>query len=273
MKEVQHKIGPYTILVEGKDEKIYFYPGYAQINEEVPHLKSAVSILFEIEQTKNEEVYCMRTKLLNKDEEVVFNTYSIYLYKTNEYKYQLIENYQANDLEHTLKEEIDFSTLDSKTFLNLLTKNKIFQTMIPEFKKQIELSKEDLTSEKDTIKIIDIPSTSNYFQNVSGYLVNEIEHQVAIEDEQDISKEILKNIKRTHDIVLFDKKLCNISYLSLYANILDKTKSILINPKDILETKELKPDTNKSSLSKKDLDEILNTFINQNHESQNLLTI
>lgn len=276
MKITQQKIGPYTILVEDAKQKIYFYPSYAQINEEVDHLKSAVSVLFEVEETKEPEIYCMYTKLLNRDEEEVFNTYSVYLYKLEEYKYQIIDNYEINQIEYNLKETIDLANMDSKSFLTLLTNNSVFQKMIPEFKKQIELSKEDLANEKDTMKVIDIPSQSNYFQNVSGYLVNEIEHQVAIEDEQDISKEILKNIRKTHDIVLFDKKLCNIAYLSLYANILAKTKSSLIEPESILETKDLKPDTNKTSLSKKDLDEILYSFINnlkQQTELENNLNI
>ena len=134
--------------------------------------------------------------------------------------------------------------------------------MIPDLKEALEEKAESLIKERKKATYIDIPSPKNYYQNVTGYLVDEIEQQVTNEDELNISQSILKNIKKNFEVVLHNKYQTNLAFTAIYATIIGKVKSIHLKETDILEAKDLKTDTNKTSISYQDLNYILNSFIN-----------
>lgn len=264
MKLVESKIGLYSILVNDENDKIYFYPEYALNEEEVDYLKNALAIVFEFNETRNNDVFKVNAYLQNRDEEIVFKTYSIYMFKIDAFKYGIIDNYGSNE-DFILGEKIDFVNMGYQDFIRLIANNNELNKMIPELKNQIEISKENLSYEKEMIKVIEIPSMINYFQNMSGYLINEIEKIITTEDEISISKEILKNVKKSHSLVLRQKQIIDLTYLNLYSIILNNVKTSNIEPKSILETKELKCDTNKTILKYKDLNDILEHFINEDN--------
>ena len=73
----------------------------------------------------------------------------------------------------------------------------------------------------------------------------------------ELSKEILRNIKKNFKVILHDKYQMDLVYTAIYALIIKNIKGTTIKPQDILDSKDLKIDTNKTSLAYEDLDKLL----------------
>ncbi len=257
-------INDYTLIETGDVvSNIYFYPHYAMIKEKVRSKKNQICLLFEIHKERESHLYTLYTYLLNKEGEKIFHSYSLYLKEIDKYKYILLKSKNdANHAEVIKKEIIDFNTLDYSNFLTILSNNKELSKMIPDLKEALSEKAESLVEEKRQAKYIDIPSLNNYYNNIIGYLVDDIEKQVTTEDEIETTRNILKNIKSNFNVVLHNKYQTNLAYIATIASIINHIKSNLIKPDNILEAKDLKTDTNKLSINIKDLNYILNSFLN-----------
>lgn len=262
-------LNDYTLLETTDIDKIYFYPIYAISNTKIKRKKNAVCVLFEIEKEKYTPLFKMNCTLIDEEGKSLFNSYSIDLKRIEPNKYVVITN--KKDILHAEvlpKEVIDFNSLDYNSFIKILKETPELAKMIPELTSTIKRNMESLQSEKKVVKKIDIPSPVNYYQNITGYEIDRLENQITTEDELDISTKILKNIKKNFEVVLYEESQSKLSYLALYGLILNKVKSISMKPKSILEPKELKLDTNKVSLTYKDLDTILKSFMDNLKENQ-----
>lgn len=256
-------INDYTLIEIGDlISNIYFYPGCALNNQKIRGKKEQLCVLFELKREKEPQIFCMHTYLLDKEGYKVFMSYSIYLKEISPYRFVVLNNKaDARHAEIIQKEVIDFNILNYENFLKILSQNNELSKMIPDLKEGIEAKVESLETEKRIVSHIDIPSPQNYYQNITGFLIDELAKQITTEDELELSSQILRNIKKNYEIVLYDKSQVDLAYTSIYAILLNKIKSAVVTPTDILDVKEIKTDTNKTSLSKKDLDYILNTFI------------
>lgn len=260
-------LNKYTLLEASNIEKIYFYPEYAISNTTIKRKQEKLCVIFEIEEEKYTPLYKMNTYLIN-DGKKIFESYTIYLKKIDPYKYVVVNN--KKDYLHAEilpKEIIDFNNLEYNSFVEIIKDNKELSKMIPDLTNAIKSNMIELQKEKLVATKIDIPSPTNYYQNITGYEVDFLENQITSEGELDISKTILKNIKKNFEVILYDKYQMNIALIALYSLILNKVKSITLKPKKILDSKELKLDTNKVSLEYNDLKEIINSIINNLKES------
>lgn len=255
MNEAIEKIGPYTLQKIDDNITIFFYPENAILQEEVTYKKSGLCVIFEFRKTKKENTYNSHVTLINKDDEPLYNSYAISADLINENTYSFYDNETDESI------TIDFNNLSYENFMESVLNHQDLSLIIPEIKKQLELKIEDLNEEKTHTIGIDIPSNTKYYQNVSGYLADEIEKIIASVDEINLTKKILKNIKKNYEVILNDQEQINLSYLCLYAQLLNKVKSTTLEGNLVLDPRELKTDTNKTSLKLEELDQILNSFI------------
>ena len=255
MNETIEKIGPYTLQKIDDNISIFFYPENAILQEEVTYKKSGLCVIFEFRQTKKENTFNSHVTLINKDDEPLYNSYAISADLISENTYSFYDNETDESI------TIDFNNLSYESFMESVLNHQDLSLIIPEIKKQLELKIEDLNEEKTHTIGIDIPSNTKYYQNVSGYLADEIEKIIASVDEINLTKKILKNIKKNYEVILNDQEQINLSYLCLYAQLLNKTKSTTLEGNLVLDPRELKTDTNKTSLKLEELDQILNSFI------------
>lgn len=261
------KVGPYTLLESNERDIYYFYPTLSLIKEEIVRKINTLCIVFDI-FPYNEEIYSMNVSVIDKDNDTKFTTYTINLIKQDKNIYNIINILSNNKVE--ILEEINFKTLDYEGFISLLTTNNELQRIIPTLRQELEKNKNNLNNEKEVVKVIDIPSKVNYYQNITGYIIDTLEHLVTTEDELDLSKEILKSVKRSHEVVLYNEQYCNLAYLSVYANITNQIKSKEQKNTRSLDVKELKCDTNKTELSYSEYDKIINSFINKEQLDEEL---
>ena len=261
------KVGPYTLLESNERDIYYFYPTLSLIKEEIVRKINTLCIVFDI-FPYNEEIYSMNVSVIDKDNDTKFTTYTINLIKQDKNIYNIINILSNNEVE--ILEEINFKTLDYEGFISLLTTNNELQRIIPTLRQELEKNKNNLNNEKEVVKVIDIPSKVNYYQNITGYIIDTLEHLVTTEDELDLSKEILKSVKRSHEVVLYNEQYCNLAYLSVYANITYQIKSKEQKNTRSLDVKELKCDTNKTELSYSEYDKIINSFINKEQLDEEL---
>ncbi len=241
---------------------IYFYPQYSMLGQRIKSRKHELCVLFELKKEKEPKLYYVHTYLLNKDDEKVFHSYSMYFKKIDRYKYVILKT--KNDANHaeTIKEEIiDFNTLNYESFLDILSKNNELAKMIPDLKQGLLDKVESLEKAKRKVAYIDIPSMSNYYQNLAGYLIDEITTQLTTKEDLEYTQEILRNVHRNFNVVLHNRQQITLSLLVVYATIINKIKGTTIKPKNVLDTKEVKTDTNKTSIQHNDLDFILNSFL------------
>lgn len=266
-------INDYTLIEKGDVvNNIYFYPHFAMIKQKIRSKKNQFCILFELRKEKEPFIYCLYAYLLDKEGNKVFYSYSLYLKEIEKYKYIILNS--KNDANHAdviKKEIIDFNTLNYDNFLTILSNNHELSKMIPDLKEALEEKAESLVKERKKATYIDIPSPKNYYQNVTGYLIDEIEEQVTTEEELSISSTILRNVKKNFEVVLYNKYQTNLAYTSLYATIINRVKSLHLKPTNILEVKDLKVDTNKVSIEYQDLNYILDSFISNLNEEQEIL--
>lgn len=261
------KVGPYTLLESNERDIYYFYPTLSLIKEEIVRKINTLCIVFDI-FPYNEEIYSMNVSVIDKDNDTKFTTYTINLIKQDKNIYNIINILSNNEVE--ILEEINFKTLDYEGFISLLTTNNELQRIIPTLRQELEKNKNNLNNEKEVVKVIDIPSKVNYYQNITGYIIDTLEHLVTTEDELDLSKKILKSVKRSHEVVLYNEQYCNLAYLSVYANITNQIKSKEQKNTRSLDVKELKCDTNKTELSYSEYDKIINSFINKEQLDEEL---
>ena len=255
-------LNDYTLLKDSAHETINFYPEAAILKQKVEKTKDTLYINFLIEKDSKTKVNLMYVTLISSDNEELYKSYSIYIKEVSLYKYIIlnsINDYADAEIMPSLI--IDFNKLNYNNFLDILAKNKDLSRMIPELKKALESDIKSLAEAKNIAEIINIQSPLNYYQNVTGYLINEIENLVHNEEEENITKEVLKTFKKKYEIALNDPKQIELSFLSLQANVLEKIKSNNLVSKSILETSELKTDTNKEFITFKDLKSILNSIV------------
>lgn len=253
----------YTLLEQSIIDKIYFYPESAISNTKIKRKNDNLCVLFAIEKEKYTPLFKMNTTLIN-DGKIIYECYSLYLKRLEPYKYVVLNN--KNDYLHAEilpKEIIDFNTLEYDSFIKILKENQELSKMIPELTNALKSNMNNLEIEKKVATKIDIPSPTHYYQNITGYQVDFLEKQITPEEELNLSKKILKNIKTNFEVVLYEKSQMTTAYLALYAILLNKVKSSKLKPKEILDSKELKLDTNKINLSYQDLNTILSSIINQ----------
>lgn len=254
-------LNDYTLLEKGENLLIRFYPIQAMNNVTIEDPKKT-HVLFEIEPGNKEKAYTMYVYLINSKKEKEFSSYSMNLKEVGKYKYILVEHGEDFENAEVLPSLVfDFNELDYDTFLNILANNEALSNMAPILKELLEANIEDISEEKEIVKVIDIPSPLQYFQNITGNTVSVIEHLIANEEEQEITKTILKNLKKSYELVLNDESQTTLAYLSLKALLLKKIKSNNLKSKEILETSELKLDTNTNSIEYTELNEILNSYI------------
>lgn len=266
-------INDYTLIEKGDIvNNIYFYPHFAMIKQKIRSKKSQFCVLFELRKEKEPFIYCLYAYLLDKEGNKVFYSYSQYLKEIEKYKYIVLNSKNdANHAEVIKKEIIDFNTLNYDNFLTILSNNHELSKMIPDLKEALEEKAESLVKEKKKATYIDIPSPKNYYQNVTGYLIDAVEEQVTTEEELSISSTILRNVKKNFQVVLYNKYQTDLAYTSLYATIINQVRSFHLKPTNILEAKELKVDTNKVSIEYQDLNYILDSFISNLNEEQEII--
>lgn len=255
-------LNSYTLLEVSQIDRIYFYPEYAISNTFIKRKKDELCVLFEIEKEKYSPLFKMSTTLIN-DGKTLFKCYSLYLKRIEPYKYVVINN--KNEYLHAEilpKEIIDFNTIEYNSFIKILKENSELSKMIPELTNALKKNMYNLKLEKKVATKIDLPSPTHYYQNITGYQVDLLENKITLDEEIDISKKILKNVKNNFEVVLYEKSQLDIAHLALYGLILNKVKSLKIKPQAILESKDLKLDTNKISLEYQDLEAILSSIIN-----------
>ncbi len=241
-------LNDYTLLEKDENTLIRFYPIQAMNNTTIEDPKK-IHVLFEIQKEQLEQEYKMYVYLVNQKKERIFSSYSMHLKEIGKYKYVIIDNINDfADAEILPDLIIDFNELNYDSFLYLLSNSKNLTSMAPILKDLLAENIEDISEEKEIIKVIDIPSPLQYFQNISGYTVSNIEHLIANEEEQELTKTILKNLKKSYELVLNDESQVSLAYLSLKALLLRKIKSNNLKSKEILETSELKLDTNTNTL-------------------------
>ena len=260
-------INDYTLIEKGEKINIYFYPQFAFLNQKITEKKDQLCITFELKPDKKNEFYTTYIYITSSDNNKLFSSYSMYAKKIEKYKYAILKN--KKELENNFI--IDFNTLDYKSFLEILSQSTELYKMIPHLKRGLNEVVLNLENKKEQVRLIDIPSPLNYYQNVVGYLIDELEHQLTTEEELGLSKTILKNLKKSKEVVLKDKNQLKLSYLGLYSIICKKVRSDILKPENILEAKDLKSDTNKTSISKKELNEILKKINNKsNHITEDI---
>jgi len=255
-------LNDYTLLADSSKETIYFYPEASILRQKVEKITDTLYIRFDLEKQNSEGLYTMFVTLINRDNEEVYKSYSIDLKETSLYKYIMLDSindFADADIMPSLI--IDFNKLNYNNFLNILSNNKDLSRMIPDLKLALQEDIESLAEAKNIAEIINIQSPINYYQNITGYLINEIESMIANEEEESISRSILKNFKKNYELVLKNSNQINLSFLVLLANNLNKIRSLNLSAKKILETTDLKTDTNKESITYKDLDDILKSII------------
>lgn len=263
-------INNYTLIEKnGLIYNIYFYPQCAIDNLKIKSRKDQLCVLFELKKEKEPQVYCMHTYLLDKDGNKVFHSYSMYLKETERYKYIIIKNKnEANHADVIKRDVLDFNTIDYDNFLTILSKNEELIKMIPDLKEGLEEKVESLENSKKKVAYIDLPSKANYYQNVIGILVDELANQTTTEEDLEFIRNTLRNIRRNFDLILNDKYQLNLAYLALYSIILNKVGGNTLKPTNILDIKDIKCDTNKTSIEYEDLEYILNSFINSLKEEE-----
>ncbi len=255
-------LNDYTLLKDSGKEIINFFPEAAILKQKVEKTTDTLYINFDITKDPKTKVNIMFVTLISSDNEELYKSYSIYLKEVSLYKYIILNSMNDyDDAEIMPSLIIDFNKLDYNRFLVILAKNKDLSRMIPELKRALEADIQALAEAKNIAEIISVQSPINYYQNVTGYLINEIETLIHNEEEENITKNILKTFKKKYELALNDPKQIALSYIALAANYLGKVKSSNLVPKNILETKELKTDTNKDYITYKDLNSILNSII------------
>lgn len=263
MKQRISNINDYTLIEKGDlVSEIYFYPQCALTNQKIRSKKDQLCVLFELKNEKEPGLYLLHTYLLDKEGKKIFQAYSLYLKELEQYKYVILKS--KNDHYHAdiiKKEIIDFNTLDFDSLLAVISKNSELVKILPDLKMGLEEKVESLVTEKRKAIYIDLPSTQNYYQNITGNIIDELAKQLTTEDEMELSKEILRNIKKNFKVILYDKYQMDLVYTAIYALIIKNIKGTTIKPQDILDSKDLKIDTNKTSLAYEDLDKLLNSFI------------
>lgn len=263
MKQRISNINDYTLIEKGDlVSEIYFYPQCALTNQKIRSKKDQLCVLFELKKEKEPGLYLLHTYLLDKEGKKIFQAYSLYLKELEQYKYAILKS--KNDHYHAeiiKKEIIDFNTLDFDSLLAVISKNSELVKILPDLKMGLEEKVESLVTEKRKAIYIDLPSTQNYYQNITGNIIDELAKQLTTEDEMELSKEILRNIKKNFKVILHDKYQMDLVYTAIYALIIKNIKGTTIKPQDILDSKDLKIDTNKTSLAYEDLDKLLNSFI------------
>lgn len=241
---------------------IYFYPQYSMLGQRIKSRKHELCVLFELKKEREPKLYCTHTYLLNRDGEKVFHSYSMYFKEIERYKYVILKNKNdANHAEVIKKEIIDFNTLDYESFLEILSKNEELVKMIPDLKDGLLEKVDSLETAKRKVAYIEIPSMSNYYQNVTGYLIDEITNQLTTEEDLTYTQNILRNVRKNFNVILHNRYQINLSLLAAYAFVLNKIKGTSLKPKTILESRDIKTDTNKTTIQHKDLDFILNSFL------------
>lgn len=256
-------LNKYTLIErDSKEDRIIFYPEFAINGVEIKRPLDTLRVKFVITKGNDPQLYVMHVSLVNKGDIELYNSYSIYLKQTNEYKYILLKTLNDFDNADILpRAVIDFETIDYNEFLKALTNNEELQKMVPALKKALEENITDLEEEQRKVQTINIPSPSNYYQNISGSIINEIEKVIANKEEKKLSDKILKNVYKNYRALLHDKYQYQLFNISMYATYLSRIKSNMLKPRNILETKDLKLDTNKQEITYQDFDEIMCNFI------------
>ena len=181
-------LNDYTLLKDSGIETIKFYPEAAILKQRVEKTKDTLYIDFEIEKDPKSKVNIMYVTLISSDNEELYKSYSIYLKEVSLYKYIILDSINDYaDAEVMPSLIIDFNKLNYNNFLDILSKNKDLSRMIPELKKALENDIKALSDAKNIAEIINIQSPLNYYQNVTGFLINEIETLIANENEEEIS--------------------------------------------------------------------------------------
>ncbi len=268
------KLNKYTLLETGTPDKIHFYIEASMLDKEINKKENDLHITFEITKEKEDKLYDMHIFLINKNREIVYRSYSVYLKEIDKYNYAILDS--RNDITHAEvmpKNTINFNTLDYNTLTKLLASVEEFTNMVPDLTAALKNYKEEINVEKEVALTIDIPTPTNYFHNVVGNNILLFEQVVANEKEQDITNRLLSQAKKRFEVVLnndYDKKL---SLLNLMSFLLNKVKSTSLIPKPIIKDTELKIDTNKEELSLDELQNTLNSFIKQEDlDSDNIIS-
>jgi len=248
-------LNDYTLLKESPSPKIYFYPSYSVANIKITTLKDEPCLVFDI-TSKGDNIYQMVTTLVNSDFDPVYTLYSLYLEEISLYNYYLLSDLDTQDRSLT----INFNTLNFDELKKLMTHNLEFQKLAPYLVKELKKEQKNLEEEKQEAENIDIPSRDNYYQNVVGFTVNELLKLATPADDQ-TSKKIAHRLKKNFDIVVYNEFQNKLALLILKAYLVNRVKSSKSQPRSILETTDLKPDTNKSTMAITDLNSILNSFI------------
>ena len=260
-------INNYTLFETGEPIKYYFYPQYALIEEKVLKKLNEFHILFELEKENTEKLYKLYVHIINSEGEKTYSTYSTYAKKIQKGKYAILPNKTViKEENYEYKTIINFDKLNYDNFIELLSKEKNFSRMIPELQKELKNSMKILEEKKTKVKKMEFPTPLVYYQNINGYFITEIEKKLITSSDIGISETILKNIRKNYDVLFKDTNQIKLSYINLYAIILNKLKSTSTKPSSILPSKELKIELELDDISSERFKTIIKSLLNNQKE-------
>lgn len=256
-------INNYTLFETGEPRKYYFYPQYALIEETVPKKLNEFHVVFELEKEPNDKIFKLYLHIINSEGEKSYSTYSTYAKKLQKGKYAILPNkIIIKDENYKSSTTINFDKLNYDNFINLLSKEPVFSKMIPELQKELKNSMKILEEKRTKIKKQEISMPLTYFQNINGYFITEIEKKLITSTDIGISETILKNIRKKSDVLYKDINQIKLSYINLYAILLNKLKSTSTKPTNILPSKELKIELEMDGISSERFYTVLKSILN-----------
>ncbi len=209
-------LNDYTLLEDSSKGTIYFYPESSIINQKVQSTQDTLRIKFDIFKEDPNEFYTMYVSLINSENEELYQSYSIYLKEISLYKYVILNSVNDfKDAELLPSLIIDFNKLNYNNFLNILANNKELSKMIPSLKSSLEADIKELAEAKNIAEVLNVQSPINYYQNVTGNLINRIEKMIANKEEEEITNRILKNFKKNYELAIKDPRQEQLSFLSI----------------------------------------------------------
>ncbi len=268
-KEKLTNINDYT-LTNASNTKIIFYPINAFYKAKVKSQDKSVIVSFELKKEKEEKIYSTHISLVNEENETLYTSYQMYLVELSKNRYALISS--KNNVEtkaSKYKETIDFNVVGFKNFFDFINNNQKLSKMLPILTQELKHTIESFQAKKKTIKLISESEIFNYYQNISGFIINELEAFLTIPEEEELRETILNNISSNSPVIFNNKTHLKVTYLSLFAFIVNKVKSEYIKPESILEKKHLKVELDNSSISKKEFDLLIPNILNTKDKKNN----
>lgn len=240
---------------------IYFYPAHSITKTKVTKIEKELCIRFLIER-RPDGLCDMHCSLVTDYDKEIYNSYNMLSKEVDNNKFAFVREIDdSSNAEILPKGVIDFNILSYDYFIDVLKENKDLKKLIPYLAEHLKNNIEKLQSVQESIEHINVMGPSSFYQNTIAYFVDRIEELSHSEDEQDLKKKILENIKKNFDLVFVKDQLqIDLTYINLIAIIIKNIKSEFIKPISYLEAKELQCDLLKDNISLSELQDILDNI-------------